>query len=103
MPKVFIITLGDLDIIELGTHDGSEIVSSECFTDGTADGKFEALLLLFRLGSVAGLEFGIVLGTALRVLDILIPGKYVVIELGSSESYTYGAKNDKVDVFLLLY
>ena len=37
-------TLGALDGIPLVTYDGSDLGSSECSTDETADGKFEGLL-----------------------------------------------------------
>ena len=43
------ITIWDLDGLELGTYDSSYIGSSECFIDGTTDGKFEGLLLLVQL------------------------------------------------------
>ena len=37
-------TLGDMDGLPLGTYYCSDIVSSECSTDGTIDGKFEGFL-----------------------------------------------------------
>ena len=78
------ITLGVMDVLELVKYDGSEIGSSECSTDGTADGKFEGLLLLVQLGSVVGLEFGRVIGTTVVVLDGIILVTYVVIESRTS-------------------
>ena len=74
--------LGDLDGNEFGTYDASELLSSECFTRETVDGEFEGLLLQVRLGSVVGLEFGRFLVTTFEVLDGLLLGKYVGIEVG---------------------
>ena len=40
----------------LGTYDDIEIISLEGFTGGTADIKFDGLLLLSRIISVDGLK-----------------------------------------------
>ena len=72
-------TLGYLNGLTLGIYDGSDIESPECSTDGTADGKFVGLLLRIRPVSVFEIEFGIVLGKTLGVLDRLILGTYVGI------------------------
>ena len=42
-------------------------------------------MLKNKLGSVAGLEFGRVLGTSIVFIDGLIIGTYVAIVLGTSE------------------
>ena len=39
------ITVWDLGGLELGTYDSSDIGSSECFSDGTTDGKYLDLIL----------------------------------------------------------
>ena len=41
-------------------------------------------MLLVQLGSVVGLDFGKLLGTTLGVLDGILPGTYVRIDLVSS-------------------
>ena len=42
------------------------------------------MFLIVQPGSVAGLDFGKVLGTKLGVLDVILLGTYVGIELLSS-------------------
>ena len=42
------------------------------------------------------------LGTALRVLDIILLGTYVVLELGLSECYSDVTTDKMVDVVLLV-
>ena len=39
------ITLGDLNVLDIGTYDGSELGLSKYSTDGTVDGNIEGLLL----------------------------------------------------------
>ena len=87
-----------IDIISLGTCDGTDIK----FTDGAADGKFEFLLQDDSLEYLDGLEVGgtsvdglnlgpnsgIVLDKSLAALDGLILIKYDGIYLESSGCYT---------------
>ena len=49
--KVLVTTLGAMDRFSMGTYYGTELGS----TDGTADGRFEVLLLCVPLGSLDGL------------------------------------------------
>ena len=60
-------------------------------------------MLRVRLGSVVGLEFDWVLGTTLALLDRLILGKYVGINLVLLKCSTDRTKDDKFDDLLLGY
>ena len=51
-------TLGDWEIIKLGTLFGTELGSSLCSTDGTVDGNDEDFLLGGFLGSADSPELG---------------------------------------------
>ena len=86
--------------IPLGTYDGSYIVSPEVSTVGTIYGKFKGFLLQDRLVSVVGLDIGKVIGTTIGVIDRLILGMYVGMEIGLSECFTDGTKDDKAQLFV---
>ena len=63
-------TLEAMDRLSMGTYDGTELGS----TDGTADGKFEVLLLGTSLVSLDGLEVGCTEGTELWIYDVRVLG-----------------------------
>ena len=60
--------LGAVDRFSLVTYYGIELGS----TDGTADGKFDILLLCDLLGSLDGLEVGCTEGTELWISDVSV-------------------------------
>ena len=63
-------TLEAMDRLSMGTYDGTELGS----TDGTADGKFEFLLLSAPLGFLDVLEVGCTEGVKLWISDRRVLG-----------------------------
>ena len=83
-------TLVDMDSFSLVTYDGTELGS----TGGTADEKFDVLLLVASLGSIYGLQVGYTEGTELWVYNGIVigttlgtyDGKYLGLSQCSSTS-----------------
>ena len=76
---MLVTTFGDAEGPTLFTYKDIKIGSLEGFTDGTADGKFNGLLLVARLGLGVGLKLGTYVVTELCFWD----GTLVGTTLGS--------------------
>ena len=105
---------GAMDRILIGRYVRLELVYSERYTDGTADGKFDGMFLEDLFGSVDGLEISTNAGTELGLYDKKILGTklgamygvslggYSGTKLGSSEYFTDGTVDRKFEGFLML-